>query len=52
MAYSQHWPDGLKDLGPPATGFKNWFAEYVDAIKAGKYVYSVDFGGLVDADFA
>lgn len=35
-----------------ASSFKLWFAMYVDAVKAGKYVYSEDFGGLVDADFA
>ncbi|WP_207393349.1 SMI1/KNR4 family protein [Duganella aceris] len=35
-----------------ANSFKLWFAKYVDAVIAGKYVYSEDFGGLVDADFA
>jgi len=35
-----------------ACSFTHWFAEYVDAVIAGKYVYSEDFGGLVDADFA
>lgn len=35
-----------------ARSFKHWFAKYVDAVKAGKYVYSEDFGGLVDSDAA
>ena len=34
------------------TSFRHWFVKYVDAVVAGKYVYSEDFGGLINADFA
>lgn len=35
-----------------ASGIAQWFRRYVDAVLAGKYVYSEDFGGLTDADYA
>lgn len=45
------WHDmGARDV--EASSFKQWFTKYVDAVLAGKYVYSEDFGGLIDADFA
>ncbi|WP_218943746.1 SMI1/KNR4 family protein [Pseudoduganella albidiflava] len=44
------WHDmGTREV--EAAGIRPWFARYVDAVLAGKYAYSDDFGGLVDIDF-
>ncbi len=42
------WHDaGERDLCAPS--FAAWFSAYVDAVLQGQYVYSDDYGGLVDA---
>lgn len=35
-----------------ATNFTAWFTQYVDKVVAGKYVYSEDYGGLIDSEDA
>jgi cell wall assembly regulator SMI1 len=32
--------------------FSEWFSNYVNNVIAGKYIYSEDFGGLTDIDYA
>lgn len=45
------WHD-MGTRGVEASTFKAWFTQYVDAVIAGKYIYSEDFGGLIDVDYA
>lgn len=35
-----------------AESFGSWFEQYVSAVLSGRYKYSEDFGGLIDADYA
>jgi cell wall assembly regulator SMI1 len=45
------WHD-MADRTIKARSFELWFRQYVYAVLAGKYVYSEDFGGLTNVDFA
>ena len=43
------WHDmAERDIQAPS--FQAWFADYVQAVLAGEYVYSADYGGLVRAE--
>lgn len=45
------WHDmGNREVQSP--NFAQWFERYVKAVQAGQYVYSEDFGGLIDVDYA
>lgn len=45
------WHD-MDERANLAVSFAAWFDKYVDDVLAGKYVYSEDFGGLMNADYA
>lgn len=45
------WHDmGERELKAPS--FEEWFEEYVEAVIAGEFVYSKDYGGIVSKDDA
>lgn len=45
------WHD-MGDREIKAASIEEWFENYVKAVLAGRYVYSEDFGGLIDRDYA
>jgi len=45
------WHDmGSREL--QAGSFREWLEKYIKAVLAGQYVYSEDFGGLIDVNYA
>ncbi len=45
------WHD-MEERELKAPNFGAWFEDYVAGVLAGKYVYSEEYGGLIDVDYA